>query len=270
MNVSALGLAGDRLWQVVDPDFGRLTQRQHPRLATVRPEPLDRGGIRLSALGMATIEIDPPDASPVLVTTSLLKIPVTVIDAGDAAARWFSALTGATVRLVVLVDGAGWRLPGGLDVFGQSVSFTDAAPILVTSASSLDWIRERASEDFTMDRFRPNLVVSGFEPWEEDRWARFRIGEAELFASIPWPRCPIPQIDQTSAQRHREPALVLRAHRWCTDASTMSEPFAPFRPFLEGNALFGIGTAIAPAGARLHVGDVVTVTSTHTPVLSMA
>lgn len=170
----------------------------------------------------------------------------------------------------MLVDGAGWRLPGELDVFGQDVSFTDAAPILVTSTSSLDWIRERAAEDFTMDRFRPNLVVSGFEPWEEDRWATFRIGEAELFSSIPWPRCPIPQIDQTSAHRHREPALVLRACRWCTDASALSAPFGAFRPFLEGNALFGIGTAIAPAGARLHVGDLVTVTSTQLPVLSMA
>ena len=98
----------------------------------------------------------------------------------------------------------------------------------------------------------------------------FRIGDAELSSSFPWPRCSIPQIDQVSAQRHSEPARVLRAHRWCTDASALTDTYLPFRPFLEGNALFGIGTAIAPAGARLHVGDVVTVTSTHTPVLSMA
>ena len=268
--VSALGLAGDREWQVVDADFGRLTQRQHQRLATVRPEPLDHGGIRLSALDMATIDIDLPDGQPISVTTSLLKIPVTAIDAGNAAAQWFSTLTGTTARLVMLSGGTGWRLPGDLDVFAQNAAFTDAAPVLVTSTSSLDWIRERAAEDVTMDRFRPNLVVSGFEPWEEDRWATFRIGDAELFSSIPWPRCPIPQIDQTSAQRHREPALVLRAHRWCTDASALNDPFRPFRPFLEGNALFGIGTAIAPAGVQLHVGDHVKVTATQTPVLSMA
>ena len=265
--ISALGLAGDRLWQVIDADSGRLTQRQHPRLATVRPELLDHGGIRLSAFDMATIDIDPPNSPPITVTTTQLKIPVTAIDAGDAAAQWFTALTGTTARLVTLADGTGSRLPGDLDVFGQNSAFTDAAPVLVTSTSSLDWLLERSAEDITMDRFRPNLVVSGFEPWEEDRWATFRIGEAECLSSIPWPRCPIPQIDQTNAKRHREPALVLRAHRWCTDASALNDPF---RPFLEGNALFGIGTAIAPAGVQLHVGDHVKVNATQTPVLSMA
>ncbi len=61
-----------------------------------------------------------------------------------------------------------------------------------------------------------------------------------------------------------------RERRWCTDASALAAPLGPFRPFLEGNALFGIGTAIAPAGARLRVGDLITVTSTQPPVLSMA
>ena len=98
----------------------------------------------------------------------------------------------------------------------------------------------------------------------------FRIGDAELSSSIPWPRCSIPQIDQVSAQRHSEPARVLRAHRWCTDASALTDTYLPFRPFLEGNALFGVGTAIAPVGIRLHVGDVVTLTSTKAPVLEMA
>ena len=50
----------------------------------------------------------------------------------------------------------------------------------------------------------------------------------------------------------------------------MTDTYLPFRPFLEGNALFGVGTAIAPVGIRLHVGDVVTLTSTKAPVLEMA
>ena len=71
---------------------------------------------------------------------------------------------------------------------------------------SLPVVRGQAAEEFGMDRFRPNLVVSGTEPWEEDTWFGVRIGEAEgvrigdaeVRCVVPWPRCAIPQIDQTT------------------------------------------------------------------------
>ena len=128
-----------------------------------------------------------------------------------------------------MVGEGGWRLPDDLDVFGQSAPFSDAAPVLLTAQPSLVWLRERADEPFGMDRFRPNLVVDGTEPWEEDTWSTIRIGEAELRCAVPWPRCTIPQIDQLTADRHREPAKVLRRHRWCTEAPTVRAGFRGIR-----------------------------------------
>jgi uncharacterized protein YcbX len=263
--VTAIGLAGDRLWQVVDGDGRGVTQRQHPVLATVQPEPLDEGGLRVHAAGKPTIEVAPPGAQTTTVT-SLFGVPVPATDAGDEAADWFSSLTGESLRLVAMVDACGWRLFGDFDVFGQSSTFADAAPILLTAESSVDWLRERASEEFGMERFRPNLVVAGSEPWAEDTWSSVRIGAAELRPALPWPRCEIPQVDQVTAQRHREPAKVLRAHRWCTDAPTLH---GDLRRLVEGSGLFGVGCSIGPAGATLRVGDDVTVTATAPPVLAM-
>ncbi len=264
-DVSAIGLVGDRVWQVVDGEQRGITQRQHRVLASVQPEPLEGAGLRLYAPGMPSIEVDPPGEETTTVK-SHFGLPVPAADAGDRAAAWFSELTGEPGRLVAMVGACGWRLPEDLDVFGQNAPFSDAAPILMTAERSLAWLRERASEEFGMDRFRPNLVVSGTEPWEEDTWSTMRIGEAELRCAVPWPRCAIPQIDQVTTDRHREPAKVLRRYRWCTEAPTLT---GAFRSLVEGNGLFGIACSIGPAHATIRIGDEVSVTATAPPVLPM-
>jgi uncharacterized protein len=263
--VVAIGLLGDRTWQVVDGEGRGVTQRQHRVLATVQPELVSGGGMRLAAPSMPDIEVDPP-GDETMTVKSHFGLPVPASDAGEEAAAWFSAVIGESVRLVAMVDACGWRLPGDLDVFGQNAPFSDAAPVLVTAVQSLEWLRDRASEDFGMDRFRPNLVVSGTDAWDEDTWESFTIGEAELRGVLPWPRCAIPQIDQVTAERHSEPAKALRRYRWCTEAPTLT---GAFRDIIQGHSLFGIGCSIGRPGATIRVGDDVSVTTTAAPVLAM-
>jgi uncharacterized protein YcbX len=265
--VSGIGLAEDRRWQVLGTEERRgVTQRTYRSLALVQPELADGGGLRISAPGMAAIEVGPP-SGPLVEVDSHFRVPVPARDAGDDAARWFTEFIGTPLRLVRMEGDIGWRLPDELDVFGQSAGFTDAAPVLVASQSSLDWLVSRASETFAMSRFRPNLVVAGAAPWAEDTWDRFRIGEAELRAVVPWPRCAIPQVDQETAERHKEPAKVLKKHRWCTTAPTVP---GDFRRIVEGNGLFGVACTIGPVGARVAVGDQVEVISRREAVLQMA
>ena len=74
----------------------------------------------------------------------------------------------------------------------------------------------------------------------------------------------MPQIDQDTGIRHREPAVVLKRHRWCSDATGLPESY---RPLLAGNALFGLAASIGPAGAVITRGDVVVVHATGSPLL---
>ena len=189
--ISAIGLAGDRLWQVVDGDQRGMTQRQHPILATVQPTITDHGGVQIRAPGQELLDVAPP-TYPVT-TRSHFGLPVPALDAGEEAAEWFSSLVGAPVRLVRMANSDGWRLPDDLDVFGQAAPFTDAAPILVTATASLAHLQAHASEPFGMDRFRPNLVLTGSEPWAEDTWTDLRVGDAMFRVVTPWPRCTIPR-----------------------------------------------------------------------------
>lgn len=127
----------------------------------------------------------------------------------------------------------------------------DGASVLVVNSASLEWLNDRADEPFGMDRFRPNFTVDA-GAWVEDTWRDLSVGPARLGVGLAWPRCAIPQIDQVDGSRHRQPARVLKAHRWCSDASSAHPTL---RPILEGNALFGIACSVSQPSATVTIGD---------------
>ncbi len=248
------GLLGDRLFQVVDADARPVTQRQRPELATVCPT-LVAGGMRLEAEGRPSIEIAAPTTNDTT-ASSLLGATVEAGDAGDEAAAWFSDLLGSPVRLVAITDASDHRVPfPGAEMH---IGWADGASVLATNMASLRWLNGRASEPFGMDRFRPNLTIEA-EPWIEDTWRDLSVGSVRLGVGLAWPRCAIPQVDQVDGTRHREPAKVLRAHRWCTEAPSVPDAL---RPVLEGNALFGIACSVVETGPPVAVGDPVIVHDT--------
>jgi len=62
------------------------------------------------------------------------------------------------------------------------LTFTDCAPILVTTEASLRNVRQRCPEfaGLLMYKFRPNIVVDGEGEWLEDYWAEVVAGGATL------------------------------------------------------------------------------------------
>lgn len=257
--VAAGGLAGDRMWQLVSDDGKVVTQRRYPVLALVQPA-LVAGGMRLTGPGGVAVEVADP-AAPDRVVRALLGDEVPVADAGDEAAQWFSAVVGVGCRLVGLCDDGARRIP---IVAGSAVSLADATPVLVANEASRRDLEARATEPFGMDRFRANLVVDGAAPWAEDTWREFTIGAAQLQGLVPMPRCAMPQVDQDTAERHKEPALAMKAHRWCVAAPSLPEGW---QPFFNGQPLFGLGATIGPVGTVVRVGDEVTVASVSAPLI---
>jgi uncharacterized protein len=277
--VGEFGLVGDREWQLVDADGGFLTQRVHPELARVQPE-RSATGIVLRCDGRPDLTVDRPPRVDRTASTYTGDVPAA--DAGDAAAAWFEQLIGVPCRLVAMTDGYERRvqIPAGAFPDPTSsiavaverststpVSFADLAPVLVINAASHRELVEHAVEPFGIDRWRANLLIEGAEAWAEDTWRRVRVGDLTMDLGLPWPRCAVPQVDQDAGERRREPAVVLRARRWCTSATDLPEFL---RPMLEGQALFGVMAAATPIGARIAVGDAVEVLETGPAVLSAA
>lgn len=258
VSIADTGLANDRQYQIVDAAGAPITQRQHRVLATVQPSVV-AGGLRLEAEGAGAVEVSAP-AEPDRDATNLLGMPIRVGDAGDEAAVWLSDLLGEPARLVALTADVEVIVPG----FGFRTSLADAAPVLLANSASATWLSDRASEPFGIDRFRANLTIEGAPAWDEERWKQFAIGDVGFETGLPWPRCAIPQIDQQTAERHNEPANVLRQYRWCGEGTVADAALG----FLEGNGLFGMACSGAAPGAAIRVGDAVTVTERGEPLLA--
>ncbi|MFF0200338.1 MOSC domain-containing protein [Streptomyces sp. NPDC005017] len=217
--VEPWGLAGDRRWVLIDDGGKVVTQRQHPRLATAAAG-LVPGGVVLSAPGLPSLTVTEPE--PVdLVALDIFGTKVEGALAGQDAHDWCSGYLGVPVRLVHMDDPA-TRRPVDPDYAlpGETVSFADGFPLLITSASSLDSLNSliaqgahAAEGPLPMNRFRPNLVVSGTGPWAEDDWSRIAVGDVTFRVAKMCGRCVVTTTDQGTAARGKEPLHTLGRHR---------------------------------------------------------
>ncbi len=216
--VEPWGLAGDRRWMVVDPAGEVVTAREANRLVLIIPKITGRG-LRLSAPGVADLEVDLPLAEQ-LVRAKIFDDRLDTLLAAEVAGDWFSEVIGRSVRLVYLDDPR--RRPVDPDYAepGEVVTLADGFPLLLASEESLAqlnaWIATgpRAEEGpLPMTRFRPNLVVRGAEAFAEDGWRRVRVGEVTFRVPKPCSRCVLTTINPDTAVRTKEPLVSLARHR---------------------------------------------------------
>jgi uncharacterized protein YcbX len=219
--VDPWGLAGDRRWMLIDDGGKVVTQRQQPRLALAAAELLPGGGVRLTAPGMDPLTVPVPHTVGTVPVEIFRDKVEAALAEDDAAHAWCSAYLGVDTRLVYMADPATSRpVDPDYALPGETVSFADGYPLLLTTAASLDALNYLIAQGahahegpLPMNRFRPNVVVSGTAAWAEDDWSRIAIGEVTFRVPKTCGRCVVTTTDQATAERGREPLLTLGRHR---------------------------------------------------------
>lgn len=206
------GIHFDRHWMVVDDKGDFITQRQFPNMALIHTA-LTPSGLRLSAPGMADLDVLFEPEAPVQQTVQVWGDRCMALSAGPGAAAWLSDFLGLDCRLVFMPEST--RRPVDPDYAESSdqVGFADGFPFLLISEASLADLNGRLDQALPMIRFRPNLVVAGCEPYAEDQWRRIRIGEVTFRVSKPCSRCVIPTINPDTAEKSVEPLRTLNRYR---------------------------------------------------------
>lgn len=252
--VEERGLRGDRWWAVVDEDGAKVTAREEHALLGLRAEPLAGGAIRLSAPGTDSLDVAVPFAAmPVAVRFSGQD---TALPAGPEADAWLAARLGRPLRLVWQDDATRRAIRPELGGRPQDRnSLSDAAPVHLTSEASLrrldDWLLETAQErgeepgdPVGHDRFRPNVVVGGGEPFAEDSWSSVRIGDVPFRATMVCDRCVMTTIDRADLRTGKEPIRTLARHRKWDGATWFGIRLTPVLPLAPG-ATVRVGDAVA-------------------------
>ncbi|MEZ0309126.1 MAG: MOSC domain-containing protein [Ramlibacter sp.] len=213
------GLDLDRAWMVVDEEGEFVSQREFPRMALVRPT-LKHSEVVLRAPGMLALHLQ-IDAVEEPVRVRVWDDEVAAYDMGGVAAQWLSDFLGAKLRLVRFdpeqkrLSKMNWT--NGVEAPNQ---FADGFPLLVASEASLAELNRRLQAAghaaVGMERFRPNIVLSGVDVHDEDRLDILRVeaaGDVQLRMCKPCPRCPIPNIDPATAESSPEVSDTLQAYR---------------------------------------------------------
>jgi uncharacterized protein YcbX len=207
----------DREWLVIDPGGRFVTQRETPRLALIATS-IEGGALKLTAPDRPALEIS---LAPLHGPTRDVVVWSSVIparDAGDEAAAWLTSTLGRDVRMVRF-DPRHQRLcnPEWAGESGAHTAFADGYPLLVIGEASLedlnDRLGDRDSPALPMNRFRPNIVLSGLDAYDEDHIDTLSADGVVMKLVKPCARCQITTTDQDSGRVGVEPLQALGAYR---------------------------------------------------------
>ena len=212
--VTTRGLEFDRRFMLVDEDNQFLSQRTFPRMAQLRTSIQNNMLTVHDLLDPAyniQIPLRPETGDPLRV-----KIWDDVCDAWampDEMNRWFSAALGRHVKLVYMPDESLRPVDPEYALQDDITSFSDAYPILLIGQASLDDLNSRLETPVPMERFRPNIVFSGGQPYAEDDMKAFSIGGVPMNGVKLCARCVLTTVDQQTAVAGKEPLRTLSQYR---------------------------------------------------------
>ncbi|KAK5113863.1 hypothetical protein LTR85_010396 [Meristemomyces frigidus] len=275
------GLAWDREWCIVHQGTSKaLSQKQHPRMALLRPSiDFKAGVLRMGAPGSAEQVTVPLSKDPnYFETTDFAQRNATVcgepikarLYTSDTVAEFFTKALGVPCTLArfpaassqspsIRHSKAHLQQARQRSNVPRPILLSNESPILTISRSSLNRLNEqikaKGGKAAHPSVFRANIVLAespflppGHEqPWAEDAWQSMRVGGEDgpvLEFLGGCRRCQMVCIDQVSGEKNQEPFVTL----------------AKTRRF-EGRVLFGVHTALAAeqrgVGATITAGDVV-------------
>lgn len=253
VSLDRFGVRDDRRWMLVDPLAGQpITQREIPKLARLEAR-RSANGLELrwsgpSPAGEASIDgqrlqvEEPPRNNcrlPVTIWGDTVHLPI----AADAANDWITASLGREARIAFMPDDVERPVNPRYARAEDRTTLTDGYPLHLIGSGSMEDLNDRLDEPVGVERFRPNLLIDGPPPFDEDDWGEVRVGGCKLRVVKPCPRCSVTTVDPATGERGVEPLRTLSTYRK-----------------REGGVMFG-QNALHDGEGTIRVGDPVEVLS---------
>ncbi|XVE98468.1 hypothetical protein REPUB_Repub03eG0109200 [Reevesia pubescens] len=214
------GFRWDRQWLVVNQKGRAYTQRVEPKLALVEVdlpneafsegwEPTKTSYMVIKAPRMDLLKVSLSTPPQIADGVSVWEWSGSALDEGDEASKWFTNYLGKPSRLVRFNAASETRPVDPMYADGHIVMFSDQYPFMLLSQESLDALNKLLMEPVPINRFRPNILVDGCEPFSEDLWREIKISEFSFQGVKLCSRCKVPTINQDTAIAGPEPNKTL-------------------------------------------------------------
>jgi len=231
---------------IVDNDGRFITGRTVPGLVLLHAIPHPKG-LLLKADGQPDLLVHPPNNSgpkrSVTVWGDQLTVPWV-----PTASAWLHRTLNTPAHLVTMPDEVLRPVDPDFAKANEIVSFADGFPLLLIGEASLADLNKRLDTPVTMAHFRPNLVITGCDPYAEDHWREIQIGDVRLSLVKRCARCIFTTVDPATGTRNAsgEPLRTLKTYRRSED----------------GKVMFG-QNALPRSVGTLCINDPITVLSSH-------
>lgn len=236
------GFEFDRRWMVTEPNGTFVTQRSCPQMSLVQTR-LENNQLVLSTFGMEDIEVPSPDETDQRTSVEIWGDEVNAVIHENHINAWISDALGKECKLAYFPASETRACDTHVAQEGDSTLFADGFPLLLTNQASLDDLNHRLSQPVGMERFRPNIVIEGQVPFEEDHWRQIEINSVSLRFAQCCARCSVPTVNpDTGMMEGPEPIRTLSEYRTGSD----------------GDVYFGINM-IPESGGILSIGNEITV-----------
>jgi hypothetical protein len=206
------GLQHDRRWMLIDESATFMTQRIHTQMALFKVE-ANEDTLKITFendtvfLPFSYLAIQTPIQATVWDDT------VTVFEVSLSLSEWFSSKLNIKCKLVSFPEENSRPVEAAYKINNEQVSLADGYPFLIIGQASLDDLNKRLKEPLPINRFRPNFVFVGGEPYEEDEWRNFKIGKNSFAGVKPCARCVLTTVNQETATKGIEPLATLATYR---------------------------------------------------------
>ncbi|CAL8990907.1 unnamed protein product [Prunus brigantina] len=264
-SVTPTGFRWDRQWLVVNYKGRAYTQRVEPKLSLVQVELPDEAFIEgwepskssylvLKAPGMDALKVSLIAPREVSNGVSVWEWSGSALDEGADASKWFSDYLGKPSRLVRFNTASETRPVEPEYARGHKIMFSDMYPYMLLSQGSMDALNNVLKEPIPVNRFRPNILVEGCEPFSEDLWTEIRIDKLTFLGVKLCSRCKIPTINQETGIAGAEPNETLRKIR--SDSVLRPTQKQKGKVYFGQNLVFE-GSLTGKKGNVVKVGDLV-------------
>jgi uncharacterized protein YcbX len=240
------GLQYDRRWMLINEQGKDLHQFDYPQLASVVVS-LVGDGLRIQAPGMSELHIPRQPQSSTSVAVQWHMGHCEALLANKQADEWFQDFLHVPCRLVFMPKDAQHPVEPGYEVDHERAAFTSFHYHLLGEGSFND-LNQRLATPVSLERFRPNLFITGTPPYIEDSWRTIQINQHTFHTVKPCDRCAIITVDPVRGiMTGKEPLTTLARYRT-----------------LDRKVLFGQYLLSGEQGI-LHVGDTIQVLETQQP-----